>query len=40
MFGRLTHVVRRLNKNAYKGKVTNRKAGMCQMNILFDNLNV
>ncbi|ANR72042.1 hypothetical protein AXF22_00505 [Prevotella scopos JCM 17725] len=26
MCGRLTHVVRRLNKNAYKGKVAYRKA--------------
>jgi len=26
MCGRLTHVVRRLNKNAYKGKEANRKA--------------
>ena len=25
MFGRLTHVVRRLNKNAYKGKATYRR---------------
>ena len=25
MCGRLTHVVRRLNKNAYKGKATYRK---------------
>ena len=40
MCGRLTHVVRRLDKDAYKGKVTDGKAGMCQKHILFDNLNV
>lgn len=30
MCGRLTHVVRGLNKNAYKGKETNRKAAFSQ----------
>ena len=30
MCGRLTHVVRRLNKKVYKGKETNRKAAFPQ----------
>ena len=30
MCGRLTHVVRRLNKNAYKGKATYRKGAFSQ----------
>ena len=30
MCGRLTHVVRRLNKKVYKGKETNRKAAFSQ----------